>query len=382
MSMEPVGYKYINYICTQGAVEITNPGMVEYANPYECIAKLDSENREEQKIFEAAWQTFRQNAADIFMDCPTRERAGWLCDSFFIGRAAQFFTGDTTMEKQFLENYILGFPDEHLPYGMLTQSYPSEAYHGSYIVNWAMWYIVELEDFIKRGGDSGLLEKARELVYAILAYLENIENEDGLLDRLPSWAFVEWSKANDFVQDINYPNNMVYSYILRVVGKLYGDTKTTEKGEQLKELIVKRSYNGTFFVDNDVYKDGVPVSSGETTETCQYHAFFFDIVTPDSHPELWRKLTTEFGPEREALGLYPDVYPSNAFTGNMMRLDILMRYGLYEQCREEVVGYFTEMANITGTLWEHMKPTNSCNHGFASYAGPLLYHSIGETKII
>ncbi len=33
-------------------------------------------------IYDAAVETFRQNALDVYMDCPTRERAGWLCDSF------------------------------------------------------------------------------------------------------------------------------------------------------------------------------------------------------------------------------------------------------------------------------------------------------------
>ncbi|MFR4025840.1 MAG: hypothetical protein ACLTZY_09220 [Alistipes indistinctus] len=29
------------------------------------------------------------------------------------------------------------------------------------------------------------------------------ENEDELLENLGKWVFVEWSKANDFVQDVN-----------------------------------------------------------------------------------------------------------------------------------------------------------------------------------
>ncbi len=40
-----------------------------------------------------ACETFRQNALDIFMDCPSRERAGWLCDSFFTARVAADLTG-------------------------------------------------------------------------------------------------------------------------------------------------------------------------------------------------------------------------------------------------------------------------------------------------
>lgn len=379
MAMEPMGFKYINMICTKGSAKIKNFALVEYVNPYDKIISLNSNDQKELLVFDAAWHTLQQNAADLFTDCPTRERAGWLCDSYFIGRAAQFFTGDMTMEKQFLENFILHPEDQHLPFGMLPQCYPAESFRGSYIVNWSMWYIAELWDYIKRGGDKKILEDAKDLVYNLLGCLKRLEDKDGFLVKLPGWAFVEWSMANELVQDINFPNNMVYSYALRLVGKLYDDKAAYDKGEALRKLIIERSYNGEFFVDNEVYNEnGVPVSSGETTETCQYHAFFFDIVTPESHPELWKKLSTEFGPEREKNGLYPKVHPSNAFTGNFMRLDILLRYGQFEQCRKEVVGYFYEMAKITGTLWENMTDCASCNHGFAAYAAELLYNSINK----
>ncbi len=381
INMEPMGYRYFKLVCVSGEVTVSNLHMLEYVHPYDRTVELPSDNADEQLVFEAAWHTFRQNAADLFTDCPTRERAGWLCDSFFIGRAAQFFTNNALMEKQFLENFILPDSFYKLPDGMVPMCYPSDHFNGSFILNWALWYVAELEDYTCRTGDTDLAARSKDLVYRMLGYLKTIENDDGLLDHLPAWAFVEWSKANDLVQDINFPNNMVYAYMLRATSKLYGDDALLDKAEALKKTILERSFNGEFFVDNEVYNDeGVPVSTGETTETCQYHAFFFGIATPESHPELWQKLITDFGPQREKTGLYPKVYPSNAFTGNLLRLDILLRYGLYDQCRREVLGYYTDMARITGTLWEHMNGEASCNHGFAAYVANLLYYSIKQEE--
>ena len=57
-------------------------------------------------IFNAAVETFKQNTLDIYMDCPSRERAGWLCDSFFTARAEHYLTGASTVEKNFLENFF------------------------------------------------------------------------------------------------------------------------------------------------------------------------------------------------------------------------------------------------------------------------------------
>jgi alpha-L-rhamnosidase len=60
-----------------------------------------------KQIFEAARQTYRQNAVDIFMDCPSRERAGWLCDSFWSARTGHLLSGHQKIETAFLENYAL-----------------------------------------------------------------------------------------------------------------------------------------------------------------------------------------------------------------------------------------------------------------------------------
>ena len=122
MNMEPMGYRYFKLVCVSGEVTVSDLHMLEYVHPYDRVVDLSFGNADEQLVFEAAWHTFRQNAADLFTDCPTRERAGWLCDSFFIGRAAQFFTGEALMEKQFLENFILPdkFGDE-LPDGMVPK---------------------------------------------------------------------------------------------------------------------------------------------------------------------------------------------------------------------------------------------------------------------
>ena len=34
------------------------------------------------------------------------------------------------------------------------------------------------------------------------------------------------------------------------------------------------------------------------------------------------------------------------------------------------------MAHLTGTLWENMQSHASCNHGFASYIGYVLYRDV------
>ena len=73
---------------------------------------------------------------------------------------------------------------------------------------------------------------------------------------------------------------------------------------------------------------------------------------------------------------HPEIWPSNAFIGNYLRLKLLERAGRGRQILDETKGYFTYMAERTGTLWENDTTSASCNHGFASYAAVLLVHSV------
>ena len=95
------------------------------------------------------------------MDCPSRERAGWLCDSFFTARVEYVLTGTCTVEKVFLENFLLADQFEHLPEGMLPMCYPADHYDGVFIPNWAMWFVLELEEYLVRSGDTELIIRYR-----------------------------------------------------------------------------------------------------------------------------------------------------------------------------------------------------------------------------
>lgn len=197
------------------------------------------------------------------------------------------------------------------------------------------------------------------------------------LENLPSWVFVEWSKANDLVQDVNYPSNMTYAAMLDSAARMYGMPELHDSAQAVRETVRRQSFDGEFFIDNAKrLPDGTLKPSGERTEVCQYYAFFFGTATPESHPALWETMRRDFGPDRKINNKHPDIYFANAMIGQPMRLELLSRMGLSAQILEETRDYFRKMANITGTLWEHDSPTASCSHGFASHVERLLYRDV------
>ena len=376
-SFEPYTMQYAEPVFETGGGRIGRIYMRDYCNADVHRATFSSSNADLDRLFETARETHRQSALDVFMDTPSRERAGWLCDSYFSARVAFDLAGHTKLEKNFIENYLLPERFKDIDEGMLPMCYPSDHRNGNYIPNWAMWFVVELEEYLHRSGDTATVEAARKRVYDLIDYFRPYLNSDGLLERLDRWIFVEWSAANDYVQDVNYPTNMLYAEMLDAASRLYGDKSLAEQAEAVRRTIREQAYDGRFFCDNAVReKDGTLRRTDNHTEVCQYYAFFFRTATPELYPELWARLRDEFGPSRKRQNPYPDVAFANAFIGNYLRLELLSREGLSHQILDESIAEYLTMADQTGTLWENMTSVASCNHGFAAHLVRVLYRDV------
>jgi alpha-L-rhamnosidase len=375
-SFEPYTLKYLKIIVLEGACSVSGIYLRELTNPDVFAASFQCSDERLNRIFEAGLQTFKQNAVDIFMDCPSRERAGWLCDSFFTSRVEYDLTGNTLIERNFLENFLLPKEFPHLPHGMLPMCYPADHSDGNFIPNWALWFVVELEEYLKRSHDCDMVDRLKLRVLSLFEYFDRFRNEYGLLENLERWVFIEWSKANSFVQDVNYPTNMLYAGALAAAGRMYDLPDLVREADRIRQVIREQSFDGQFFCDNAVRENGCLRVTRNRTEVCQYYAFFFEVATTQTHPVLWGLLVERFGPSRKDANEFPEVHIANAFIGNYLRLELLSASGYVEQLRQEIVSYFLYMAEQTGTLWENIGSYASCNHGFASHVIHCLYRDI------
>jgi len=374
-SFEPYTMQYVEMIVPD-AVKVNRVYMRDYCNSDVNRAQFHSDNPKLDRLFETARETHRQSALDVFMDTPSRERAGWLCDSFFSARVAFDLTGQTLIEDNFLRNFLLPEKFEDIDEGMLPMCYPSDHWNHNYIPNWAMWFVLEMQEYYKRNLDAKMLADAKDRIYALVDYFKPFLNSDGLLENLKNWVFVEWSDANNYVQDVNYPSNMLYAGMLDAVAQMYSDEELALQAEQIRRTIREQAYDGRFFIDNAVRENGKLHVTQNHTEVCQYYALYFNISTSELYPDLWKRMQTEFGPIRKTVNNYPDVCPANAFVGNYLRLELLSRQGLSSQIMSEVIDEYTKMAELTGTFWENMSTSASCNHGFAAHIEHVLYRDI------
>ena len=330
-----------------------------------------------EKIVEAARATLAQNAVDLLTDCPSRERAGWLSDSYFSSVAERIFTGENQVEKAFLDNYAKA-KMEGLPEGMIPMCYPSDYLGKTYIPNWALWYIMEIDKYAKIYGVDDAVLNAKDTVLGILQFFTRYENEIGLLENLESWVFIEWSAANDadHIRGVNIPSNIEYAACLKVAGTLYNIPAFLEKADDINKKIKMLAFDGKFFVDNLIRnEEGKLVQSGLLTEVCQYYAFWFGCADKNEYADLYAELMNNLGTNRKEDYL-PNVGKPNVMYGLYMRVDLLMRDGERGKVFDECIRLFQPMAERTGTLWEHNAICASCNHGFAAYATKWLIYAL------
>lgn len=368
-TFEVYGFRYAAVFVVEGEIAVDGFSAIEYKNPIKGAPALRCDDPVVLNIYTAAVETARQNTVDLFMDCPTRERAGWLNDSYFSAQAEYAFTGKTAVEDAYIENCLLhSCPD--IPEGMLPMCYPSDHFNGVFIPQCAMWFIAELEQYAVRNPKFDI-SKAKSVADGILKFFVQYENEYGLLENLPGWNFIEWSKANDWVSGVNFPTNMMYAETLCIIGRLYGDATLFEKAQKVRDAVIKLSYNGTFFRDQ-AYRDDdgkLVVYPDRITEVCQYYAFLFKTAAPNTFPTLYNLLLTDFYPNTDKWG---DIVKIDAIMGMYMRLELLHNWGEDEKVVREIKDFFGHMAEYTGTLWELKSMNFSLNHGIAAYVGALL----------
>ena len=378
-SFEPYTARYAEILVMEGAAEVKALSMLEFAYPAEGIRAAAPADPELALIHRAAERTFRHNVLDIYMDCPSRERAGWLFDSFYTGKAEWFFTGKSTVEKAFLKNYAAGAEMKERP-GMVNMLYPGDLGPvGKFIPQWAMWYALEICDYAANRGGMQEKELFRQPMEKLCRYFEGWENEFGLLERMDGFNFVEWSEVNNRVWDVSWATNMLYTEMLHGLGALYDRDDWLQKSGKLRRVILEMAFDGCLFRDRAVRNaDGKLVNTEELSEVTQYYALRFHIADIDSpdYAYLRRMAVEVFGPKRGEE--YPEIVKADLLPGVFLRIELLLEWKMPQLLLEEIKEYFLPMAKESGTLWEHCSGYKSRDHAFASFAAAAIAQALQQ----
>lgn len=386
-AMEPGLARYLKlYMRTPGDVTVHALSMLDDSYPDQHRSTFLCADEDLNRLYAAAKRTLLLNTLDVFMDCPDRERGGWLCDSLWTARAAALMLSDTRVEKEHIENFLLTDPD-----GMWNAFFPEvyPANKDSYLslaglTTWSFWLMCELCEYVRRTGDMDFANTYRGRVERFVSGSLTLFGTHGCLENVPA-VFIDWSLSNrgEYLSPISTAVNALYAYMLCGLGELYGNAEWKEIGTRLREKI--REATATFrdgeidlFSDNLVPdRDGKLCQTDKYTEAALYTALWSGLWEKGENPALDAAVRDRMGPAPK-FAPYPVLGRSGLFIGLCIRLDMLARRGDYGKMLEDLRAiYEPQLKEGPGTLWENpVLSTSSRCHGFTAHAGVHLMRDI------
>lgn len=390
VTMEPAIARYLKlYFRETGDVAVHGVDMVEYTIPDEHRSAFLCSDGEINRLYRAAKRSLVLNTLDIFMDCPDRERGGWLCDSLWTARAAAMMLSDGRVERDFIENFLLT-PADGMSNAFFPDVYPgnkADYSEGTGISTWSFWLMCGLCEYVRRTGDRDFAEEHAARVEAFVNGSGSFIGPSGLIERLDG-VFIDWSLSNrwEYQDCISTPVNALYAYVLRELGELYHRADWIERGTEmrriLREAIAKATPGGlkrlTIFPDHwTKSEDGSLCPGGNTSESGMATALWSGLFERDEVPALVRHVRDSMGPAPR-FPSDPNVGKSGLFIGLCIRLDMLCRLGLHGQMFEDMKSiYLPQLKEGPGTLWEHsIIDSSSRCHGFNGHAGVHLMRDV------
>lgn len=378
-TFEPKLTKYIKMIFrTEGQVTFSAPLLLDYTYPATDECYFQCSDGDLNRIYDAAKRTMRLNTMDIFMDCPQRERAGWLCDSYFSSFGAWQLFGDLSVEKDFIENFMLTNPD-NMWNAFFPEVYPSSKTDPANpgIRSWSFWLIAELADYYERSGDREFIEKCRERVSRFIEGMLSLRGKSGLLENMVC-MFVDWSISNRSfcLEPISVPCNCLVVYILEKMAVLYQRADWKQTADEMRKIIED--------MDTSV---GIFGGGGDSAELKNGKLERGECATESGIAlELWsgfhkndkkyiREFVEKMGPA-PILPANPNIGKANLFIGLMIRFDVLARLNEIETLiRDWKALYLPELNIGTETLFESLNDVSGC-HGFNGATGALMTNKI------
>ena len=384
-SFEPYAFRYIKILVkTDQPFDILNIGLITYVTPDVRGGTFLCSDEDINRIYDASYKTLLLNTLDIFMDCPDRERGGWLCDSLWTGRAAALMLADPSIERAMIENFLCE-PAQDCYYGFFPQCYPAAGdFKNGALTTWSFWFVIEIYEYFCRTGDRELVNRFKPRLDAFFDGVSQLCGEHGLFES-HSTVFIDWSLSNnrEYVYPISCAANVEYACALECYDKLYGIPEAKAHAEQIRKALQSVAldtggYDPRYILHDSLkYEDGKLQGKPFYSEAAQYTMLWGGLFSEKECPGLIDAVVNELGPCPNKKPPTLDIGPANMFIGLCIRLDMLSKLGYKEQTLKEIRYLCGIMLKEgPGTLWETVSGKASRCHGFMAHIGVLLSRDI------
>jgi hypothetical protein len=185
-------YLQLDIITRDQPVRITQLRSWFTAFPFEERAKFSANDPELSAIWSIGWRTARLDAHDTYMDTPYWEQLQYIGDTRIQALLSYTVAGDDRLARQ----AITAFDNSRIPDGITLSRYPTSLFQA--IPTFSLMWVGMLKDFALYHDDAEFVRVHLLGTRAALDWFLAHQNSNGLLGKLPWWAFIDWTDGFPF----------------------------------------------------------------------------------------------------------------------------------------------------------------------------------------
>jgi len=145
------------------------------------------------RLWEAGAYTLQLCMHDGYEDCPSREQRQWVGDAYVEMLVDFAAFGDPRLAAKLLRQVAQSQRAD----GMTQMATPGDAPRwGIFITDYCFSWIMTLGEYARYSGDTSLAKELFPAVARALAWFEPYLDQDGLLNDVPGWIFIDWAEVD------------------------------------------------------------------------------------------------------------------------------------------------------------------------------------------
>lgn len=187
-------WRYIQLEIETHGQPLTIDNVAEVDSAYPFVRKASFEagdakvNAEAQTILNTGWHTARLCAHETYMDCPYYEQLQYAGDARIQMLVSLYMTGDARL----MRNGIALLNSSRTAEGATYSRAPSSLQQ--YIPPFSLWWIGMVHDYWMYVDDPQFVKQMLPGVEAVLSFYSRYQKQNGSLEKMPWWNFVDWVK--------------------------------------------------------------------------------------------------------------------------------------------------------------------------------------------
>jgi hypothetical protein len=267
------------------------------AFPFKERAYFHSDDASLTSIWNIGWRTARLDAHDTYMDTPYWERLQYVGDTRIQAVISYTVAGDDRLARQAIQS----FNDSRIPDGITQSRYPSSL--SQFIPTFSLLWVGMVHDFWLYRGDVDFVRAQLPGTRTVLDWFMARQRPDGLMGKLPWWAFVDW--AADFEEGVppqddkggSAPITLQYVEALQYAAAMetnYGDER---RATLYRDAAARASQAVRNLCWNQQY--GLIADTPAQTHYSQHAnvlAVWLDVIPREQQKELLRKVLSASEP--------------------------------------------------------------------------------------